>query len=53
MESAIDRFIRYLATERGLSDDYQLSMPADPSSISGLGRRGRGLRKPPPSIWRC
>jgi integrase/recombinase XerD len=26
MEAALEQFIRYLATERGLSDNYQLSV---------------------------
>jgi integrase/recombinase XerD len=41
MEKEIDAFIRYLATEKGLSEAYQLSVRQSLDALSGwLGRRG-------------
>ena len=42
MESAIDSFIRYLAVERGLSDNYQLSTQR---SLTDFARWCAGARK--------
>lgn len=42
MEAAVDRFIRYLATERGLSEAYQRSVRQTLDAL-GVWMRGRGL----------
>ena len=43
MESEIDRFIRYLATERGLSDNYQLSTQQSLCQFADWAREERRL----------
>ncbi|MCF7674175.1 MAG: tyrosine recombinase [Akkermansiaceae bacterium] len=45
MEEEIDAMIRYLATERGLSEAYQLSVRQTLDALAGwLAKRGGGLR---------
>lgn len=45
MESSTDQFIRYLATERGLSEAYQLSVRQTLDALAGwLQARGHALR---------
>ena len=45
MERSINSFIRYLATERGLSDAYQLSVRQTLDALKGwLGKKAKDLR---------
>ncbi|MFV1994869.1 MAG: site-specific integrase, partial [Verrucomicrobiales bacterium] len=44
MEAEIDQFILYLATERGLSENYQLSTRASLERLAAWLRREGGVR---------
>ena len=46
MQGAIEQFIRYLATERGLSDNYQLSVRRSLEKFSGWLRSAHGIDDP-------
>ena len=46
MQTAIEQFIRYLATERGLSDNYQLSVRRSLEKFSGWLRSAHGIDDP-------
>jgi len=46
MEAAINEFIRFLATERGLSDNYQLSVQRSLESFAAWAGRERGVTEP-------
>lgn len=43
MQAEIEQFIRYLATERGLSDNYQLSVRRSLEGFAAWGRQARGI----------
>ena len=46
MQAVIEQFIRYLATERGLSDNYQLSVRRSLEKFSGWLRSAHGIDDP-------
>src|SRR2546430_8529659 len=46
VESAIESFIRYLAVERGLSDNYQLSTQRSLSDFASCCARARKINPP-------
>ncbi|MDP4848915.1 MAG: site-specific integrase, partial [Verrucomicrobiales bacterium] len=46
MEIEIDRFIRYLAVEKGLSLNYQLSVRRSLEAFAGWAKDGYGIEVP-------
>ena len=46
METAIDRFIRHLAVEKGLSENYQLSVRRSLEAFAGWLKKEHGLADP-------
>jgi integrase/recombinase XerD len=46
METAIDRFIRHLAVEKGLSENYQLSVRRSLEAFAGWLKKTHGLEDP-------